>query len=109
MSSDSQNYRPSHEKPHDLESRESSDIFEDNGLLGNRNSLPKIKKKTNWFSASACAMICSSIMLIASIVIWYRVALQLKKFSCDVREEDNFEPDRKYLLYKFYDEAILRE
>ncbi|RAO68378.1 uncharacterized protein BHQ10_004390 [Talaromyces amestolkiae] len=35
-------------------------------------------------------------MLIASIVIWYRVALQLKKFSCDVREEDNFEPDLRF-------------
>jgi hypothetical protein len=108
MPSDSQVYHPSHKEPHDLESRESSDIFEDNGLLGDRGGFPKMKKKANWFSGSACALICSTIMLLASIVIWSRVALQLKKFSCDVREEDNFEPDCKYPLYGFSEDASLR-
>jgi len=38
----------------------------------------------------------SSILLVASIIIWSRVFFQLKKFSCDVQKKDEFEPDLRF-------------
>jgi hypothetical protein len=95
MSSESLDYRPSRKEPLDLESRDSSDTFEKNSLLGNRGSVPKMNKRTSWTSRPTCALLCSCIILIASTVIWSRVTFQLTKFSYDVREEDNFEPKCK--------------
>jgi len=86
------------DKVYGLESRGSSDTYEDHTLLEqNQKFRPRlaisIPKRLRLINGPTYALICSAVLVTASIIIWSRVFFQLNHIYCNVGTPDEFEPD----------------
>jgi hypothetical protein len=102
MSNTSHKSSQSTDKVGDLESRNSSDMYEEHTLLEQKKRIrPKssylMPKWLRAISGPTYALISSSFLLTAAIIIWARVYSQLKHFQCDLGQQE-FEPDCEFTL-----------
>jgi hypothetical protein len=100
MSTNSRKSSPPLDMVGDLESRNSSDIYEEHTLLEQKQSIrPRssylMPKWLRAISGPTYVLICSAFFLAAAIVVWARVYSQLKHFQCDFGQQE-FEPDCEF-------------